>query len=32
MFPLGLLRHSLDDPFAWSLATLVDTDWWLPAL
>lgn len=32
MFPLGLLRDSLDDPFAWSLATLVDTDWWGPAM
>ena len=32
MFPLGLLRDYLDDPFAWSLATLVAADWWGPAM
>jgi uncharacterized membrane protein YphA (DoxX/SURF4 family) len=32
MFPLALLRDSLDDPFAWSLAMLVDTEWWGPAM
>lgn len=28
MFPLTVLRHYLDDPCAWSLATLVDAEWW----
>jgi hypothetical protein len=32
MFPLALLRQYLDDPCAWSLATLVETDWWGPAI
>ena len=32
MFPLALLRQYLDDPCAWSLATLVDADWWGPAM
>jgi len=32
MFPLGLLRHYLDDPCAWSLATLVTADWGGPAM
>jgi len=32
MFPLGLLRQYLDDPCAWSLATLVDAAWWGPAM
>jgi len=32
MFPPALLRQYLDDPCAWSLATLVDADWWGPAM
>ena len=30
MFPLPLLRQYLDDPWAWSLAMLVDAAWWGP--
>ena len=32
MFPPELLRRYLDDPCAWSLATLVDADWWGQAM
>jgi len=32
MFPPELLRQYLDDPCAWSLATLVDAAWWGPAM
>ena len=32
MFPPELLRQYFDDPCAWSLATLVDADWWGPAM
>ena len=32
MFPPWLLRQYLDDPWAWSLATLSDAAWWGPAM
>jgi hypothetical protein len=32
MFPPALLRQYLDDPCAWSLGTLVEADWWGPAM
>ena len=32
MFPLAVLRHYLDDPCAWSLATLADARWWGAAM
>ena len=32
MFPPELLRQYLDDPWAWSLATVIDADWWGPAM
>jgi len=32
MFPLALLRDYLADPWAWSLATLVDASWWGSAI
>lgn len=32
MFPPTLVRAYLDDPWAWSLATLIDADWWGPAM
>jgi hypothetical protein len=28
MFPLPMLRQYLNDPCAWSLATLIDAEWW----
>lgn len=32
MFPPELVRRYLDDPWAWSLAMLIEADWWGPAM